>query len=179
MKNYNAVQTGLAIYGMQELLDSLDYVDKSVQRAVKTGMYAGAKIIQNEQKRLILARPNKKGTGSSKLANLIKISHTITKDKYGTYRIFVGYSKEVLNQHPEALVIEFGRPSLYRKNVSFTIEQVRNGEKVEVVNGYVPEYSHIRRAWDNKVKEATQAVIDSIDKELKHFGHDDVNFGGN
>lgn len=177
MKSYNAVQTSLAIYGMQEFLDSLDTLDKSVQKAVTTGMHAGAKIIQDEQKRLILARTNKDGTSSSKLANLIKIDHTVAKDKTGTYRVFVGYSKEALNQHPEALAIEFGRPSMYRNNAHFTIEQVRNGKKIEVINGYIPEYSHIRRAWDNKISEAAQAVIDSIDTELKYFGYGNVNSG--
>lgn len=176
MKSYNAVQTSLTIFGMQEFIDSFDKLDKTVQRAVATGMHAGARIIQNEQKRLILSRTNKDGTNPSELASLIKIDHRITNRK-GTYRIFVGYSKEALRQHPEALSIEFGRPSLYGKNVKFTIKQVRNGKEVEVVNGYIPEYSHIRRAWDNKVKEATQAVIDSIDAELEAFGYGKVDFG--
>lgn len=177
IKNYNAVQTSLTIFGMQEFIDSLDNLDKTVQRAVATGMYAGAKIIQNEQKRLILSRTNKDGTNPSELASLIKVNHSITTNRKGTYRIFVGYSKEALRQHPEALSIEFGRPSLYGKNVKFTIKQVRNGKEVEVVNGYIPEYSHIRRAWDNKVKEATQAIVDSIDKELEYFGYGKVDFG--
>lgn len=178
MANYNAVQTSLTMYGMQEFLDSLDNLDKTVQRAVETGMNAGAKIIQQEQKRLILARPNKDGASLSKLASLIKIDNNIRKRRTGEYKIFVGYSKEAVKQAPESVIIEFGRPSLYRKNVNFKIKQVRNGKEVEVTNGYIPEYSHIRRAWDNKIDEATQAVIDSIDTELKAFGYGDVNSGG-
>lgn len=171
----NAVETSITIRGMQEFINSFDRLDENVQRAVQTGMREGARIIQQEQKRLILARNNKDGS-PSRLANLIKIGH-ISSNRKGTYRIFVGYSSEALKEHPEALALEFGRPSLYRKHVNFTVKQVRNGKEVEVVNGYIPEYSHIRRAWDNKIGEAAQAVIDSIDNELEAFGYGRVNTG--
>lgn len=160
----NAVETSLTIHNMQEFINSFDRLDENVQRAVEKGMIAGAKIIQQEQKRLILARPNKDGS-SSQLAGLLKVGK-ITSNRKGVYRIFIGYDKEAIKQHPEGVVIEFGRLSLYRKNVNFEVEQVRNGKTVKVKNGYIPEYSHIRRAWDNKIKEAAQAVVDCIDNEL-------------
>lgn len=171
----NAVETSITIHGMQDFINSFDKLDENVQRAVETGMRAGAEIIKQEQKRLILARPNKDGS-SSQLAGLLKVGK-ITSNRKGVYRIFIGYDKEAVKQHPEGVVIEFGRPSLYGKNVKYEIKQVRNGEEVEVVNGYIPEYSHIRRAWDNKIGEAAQAVIDSIDMELEAFGYGNVNSG--
>lgn len=163
----NAVETSITIQNMQEFINFFDRLDENVQRAVKKGMVAGAKIIQQEQKRLILARPNKDGS-SSRLANYIKVGE-LTSSRDGTCRITIGYNKEVIKQHPEGVVIEFGRPSLYRKNVNFEVEQVRNGKTVKVKNGYIPEHSHIRRAWDNKIKEAAQAVVDCVDSELNSF----------
>lgn len=99
----------LGFEGMQaqinQLVSALDRMDKSVNEGALQAAQESAEIIAREQKRLLsaanFAHPK------ADLQGLIKVQKSSSK-KY--YKLKIGYDSEAIKQHPELLVIEFGRP---------------------------------------------------------------------
>lgn len=85
---------------IQALQAALDDVDVAVQEALDGAVMDGAEVIKNEQVRLL----NQK---FPHLSGLIKIRKLKTGQKVVAK---IGYDTETLRQHPELLVIEYGRP---------------------------------------------------------------------
>lgn len=99
----------LGFEGMQtqinQLVSALDRMDESVNAGALQAAQESAEIIAREQKRLLsaanFAHPK------ADLQGLIKVQKSSGK-KY--YKLKIGYDSEAIKQHPELLVIEFGRP---------------------------------------------------------------------
>lgn len=99
----------LGFEGMQtqinQLVSALDRMDKSVNEGALQAAQESAEIIAREQKRLLsaanFAHPK------ADLQGLIKVQKSSSK-KY--YKLKIGYDSKAIKQHPELLVIEFGRP---------------------------------------------------------------------
>lgn len=87
------------------LVNDLDLMADEVVAGAAAAAEESAKIIQREQKRLLSAASFANPTAD--LASLIKIAKSTSK-KY--YHFRVGYDSAAIKQHPEVLVIEFGRP---------------------------------------------------------------------
>ncbi len=148
------------IPNIQAFIKTLNLFDSCVKEAVQNGLHEGAEIIATEQKRLISARPSKTGS-NTKLASLIKVG-TIRTKKNGNVYCDVGYNSEAIKEAPESVVIEFGRPAS-RKN---KMKQNRHGKDYEITIGNIDAYSHIRRGFDNKIAEAAQKMIDTVNQAL-------------
>lgn len=99
----------LGFEGMQtqinQLVSALDRMDESVNESALQAAQESAEIIAREQKRLLSAANFAKPEAD--LQGLIKVQKSSSK-KY--YKLKIGYDSEAIKQHPELLVIEFGRP---------------------------------------------------------------------
>lgn len=87
------------------LVNTLDRMDESVSAGVVEAAEEAAGIIMREQKRLLSAANFAQPTAD--LAGLIKVQKS-RSSKY--YKLKIGYDSEAVREHPEVLVIEFGRP---------------------------------------------------------------------
>ncbi|MCL1823926.1 MAG: hypothetical protein FWG44_06955 [Oscillospiraceae bacterium] len=133
------------------LIKELDGISEELKQAEIDAMRESANIVANEQKRLIAEK-------SPKLAELITVS--IHQNQART-KATVGFSGDVIKEHPEVLVMEFGRPglspsSMRRRKYGFNKDSLgRNIGKVEGI-------AAIRRAWFSKRDEASQKYIDKM-----------------
>ena len=90
---------------IQRLVSDLDGMGRDADQGALQAMQEAAEMIASEQKRLLAAAPFRERT--TDLSALIKVVRSDTK-KYKRLRI--GYDSEAIKQHPEVLVVEFGRP---------------------------------------------------------------------
>lgn len=99
----------LGLDGMQtqinQLVSALDRMDESVNAGALQAAQESAEIIAQEQKRLLSAANFAKPEAD--LQGLIKVQKSSSR-KY--FKLKIGYDSEAIKQHPEVLVIEFGRP---------------------------------------------------------------------
>ena len=95
--------------GMQmqvnELISRLDKMARDVDEGTVQAAQEAAEIIAKEQMRLLSAAVFRERKAD--LVSLIKVRQANSK-KY--FRLAIGYDSEAIQQHPELLVIEFGRP---------------------------------------------------------------------
>ena len=100
----------LGLDGMQlqieQLTAVLDRMDERVREGVEQATTECAQMIMREQKRMLSAANFAKPT--TDLAGLIKI--TRYKSYWGNTYTRVGYDAQAVREHPEVLVVEFGRP---------------------------------------------------------------------
>lgn len=147
---------------VDKFIKNLDDIREELNNDVKQSLENSAKEVEQEQKRLI-------SSISDKLPNHIGIEEKITKKGNMYYHVgYVGNVKEWLY----GAVIEFGRPGKQGKG---TIKQNRNGQEVEVRNGYIAAYPHIRRGFDNKkevvvnnIKNSFNNVVDNMERKLNN-----------
>lgn len=133
---------------VNKFIRQLDSIRDELDKEVKQSLEESAKEVAEEQKRIL----NTAEFNSSRLSSCIGIEDAMTKKGNRYYRVgYVGDVKEWLH----GAVIEFGRPGKRGKG---TIRQNRYGKQVTVVNGYIPEFSHIRRGFDNKQEQVTQNI---------------------
>lgn len=99
----------LGLDGMQRQIEQLtavlDRMDERVREGVEQVTMECAQMIMREQKRMLSAADFAKPT--TDLAGLMRVTRD-TRSKY--YRLRIGYDSEAIRQHPEVLVVEFGRP---------------------------------------------------------------------
>ena len=101
----------LGLDGMQlqieQLTAVLDRMDERVREEVKQVTTECAQMIMREQKRMLSAANF--AAPKANLAGLIKI--TRYKSYWGNTYTRVGYDAQAVREHPEVLVVEFGRPA--------------------------------------------------------------------
>lgn len=151
---------------LQGFIKELDLLDENVNAAVRQGMHEGADIILAEQKRRADA------TGVLFLARHINKGAVYTT-KRGSIGITTGYQSEAFKPDADGknsgvigLTYEFGRPGQSRTRSGKTMKQVRGGKAVEVSKGKISPRPHIRPAFDAKVKEASERVIEAVTDEI-------------
>lgn len=152
----------------QDILQFLRDIDNITDEMYETSARAlreGAKIIEGEQRRLISSK-------SSVLASLIKTSRiTLSKKKRkkdGRYRIglSIGYFGDDIREHPETVIMEFGRPGKSPKAKKHFTFVNKNGKKVTKRIGKVNAVPHIRLGFDSKKEEAAAHVFKIIESEV-------------
>lgn len=137
---------------LQDMIKALDMMDDEANQVVQSALLEGAEIIAKEQRRLIVGK-------SPTLAGLIKAGRIyVTKGK-GRYTISVGYDTEAIRAHPEAVIMEFGKPGKKSGGVD------KLGRKI----GKVESINHIRKGFDNKNDEAAEHTIDMLNGVLKKW----------
>lgn len=87
------------------LAEKLDRMSEDVSAEAESAAKEAAEIIAREQRRLLSKALFKKHKAD--LIGLIRVRKDSSR-KY--YRLKIGYDSDAIQQHPELLVIEFGRP---------------------------------------------------------------------
>lgn len=87
------------------LIDRLDQMSGDVDNGALQAAQEAAEIIAKEQRRLLSQAVFKEHKAD--LVSLIKV-RKISGTRY--FRLGIGYDSAAIQQHPELLVIEFGRP---------------------------------------------------------------------
>lgn len=128
-------------------IKALDNCDAVVKEKVAALLREKAKIIRDEQRRLIEKR-------SPKLARLIEVGKLTAKSSVGSYKIGVGYSTEAIKEAFEGLIMEFGRPGKTSDGVD------KNGKPI----GRVEATPHIRQGFDNVIKRVSDELRDELFK---------------
>ena len=172
---------------LQDMLKDLDFMADDITEEVADALVEGAEMIAGEQRRLV---------PYSKLAGLIKVGNLSTTKK-GNIQIPVGYDTDAISAAPEAVIVEFGKPSenRNRKGVEtgnakeiFVARGKDNGywykirEKVKArdksgalldvkgrVIGFVKQKNHIRKGFDNMSEKAIQHTIEKLDEVIKKW----------
>lgn len=150
---------------LNEFVQSLDLLKKEVRQAVTEGIKEGAGIIREEMKRL--AEPI-----NIQLPNYI-VSGDIETTKSGRLKVRTGYDYSPGYEDPGWIVVgmtyEFGRPgqsSSFRKNEYrfWSYRRLGKGKLISMKQkkGAIQPRSHIRRGHDNKVREASDALIKKV-----------------
>ena len=150
---------------LNSFIRQLDLLDDKVNAAVRQGMNEGADIILAEQRR----RAN--ATGVPFLARHIGKGR-IYSTKRGGLGITTGYQAEAFgadengkNVGVVGLTYEFGRLGQSRNRSSDKMKQRRGGKEVDVSKGRIVPRPHIRPAFDEKVKEASNRTIEAVSRE--------------
>lgn len=137
----------------------LDDINEELNNQVIKTMQAGAQKISDMQKRIVSFK-------SDTLANYITIEKSQTSKNKAYYKI--GYLEaSTVKQWLHGAVLEFGRPG---KRGRGTIKQTRYGKEIEVRNGYMEEFSHIRVAYDLLSEGIVQDVKREFDKVVSKLG---------
>lgn len=132
--------------GVQALIAAMDNVDAAVVAEMDNAIMDAAEIIKAEQKRLLDQQ-------FPQLSGLI----TIQKTKKGKKTIAkIGYSTETLRQHPELLVIEYGRPGQSARCRGLTDKKGRK-------KGQFPSQCiHIRAGYQQAKDKAYQQLLNRL-----------------
>lgn len=134
-----------------ELVVKLDRMARDVDEGALSAARESAEIIAREQKRLLSAADFARPTAN--LAGLIRVRQD-KKSKY--YRLSIGYDSEAIRQHPEVLVIEFGRPGRSARRNSATDSKGRKKGQ------FPPQTPHIIAGYLIARNEAAQHFRDRM-----------------
>lgn len=151
----------LGLDGLQRDIQALDEkfrkMDKAVQDRIANEVIAEAgQIFLEEQKRLLAAAPNPK---TRKFADWLKV--WTYKNKSG-WRVQVGYPTEVIREHIEVLITEFGRPGT--KGIKKGGKDSR-GRKI----GKIEPYSVIRASMFLKKEDVMKEVERRFYEEIERI----------
>ena len=146
---------------LKGLMKKLDAMNEKQNSAMIKGINKGADVILAEQKRLISAK-------SKRLENALKKSRVIiSKNKVS---VASGYQADAFSGENSigvmGMTYEFGRPGKSRGRDKETMKQTRHGEEVDVKKGLIVPVPHVRRGFDNKVEEAADACIETVEEVL-------------
>lgn len=146
-----------------DFANNLGRCKAELSRNVDEALEAGAEEIANEQKRIMSQK-------STKLSNYIHIKPGITSKGKRYYE--VGYTgQEPVEKWLYGVVLEFGRPGKRNKAYVMQKRKTKNGiEEIKVRNGWIEEYSHIRRGFDNKVESAAENVENAFNDTISKLG---------
>ena len=131
---------------MQAMIKSLDLMSDDVAEATTEILRESGDIIAQSQRQAISGK-------SSKLAGLIKVGKIVVTKK-GNANVLVGYDSNAIEQAPESVVIEFGRPGKKRGGID------SKGRKI----GKMEAVPHIRKGFDTAEEKATESAIEKINK---------------
>ena len=131
---------------MQAMIKSLDLMSDDVAEATTEILRESGDIIAQSQRQAISGK-------SSKLAGLIKVGKIVVTKK-GNANVLVGYDSNAIEQAPESVVIEFGRPGKKRGGID------SKGRKI----GKMEAIPHIRKGFDMAEEKATESAIEKINK---------------
>ena len=87
------------------LAEKLDRMSEDVSAEAESAAKEAAEIIAREQRRLL-----SQASFENPTANLIGLIRVKKDGSSKYYRLKIGYDSDAIQQHPELLVIEFGRP---------------------------------------------------------------------
>lgn len=118
------------------LIRDLDRAKNAVNSAAGQAAEEAARIIADEQKRLLGKAQFKRRT--TDLRGLITIKRD-TKSK--VYKLRIGYDTEAIRAHPEVLLIEFGRPGKSARRMKPTDSKGRKK------GDFPPHVSHVRAGF--------------------------------
>lgn len=149
------------IPNIESFIDDLDRVRAELNPAIDEALDNGAELIMQEQRRIISQK-------SHRLSSYIKRKSSKTTKGKMRYSIGYIYDESTVDDVMPGLVFEFGRPGKSKNRG--TIEREVNGKTYEVRNGYIPEYSHIRRGFDNKIDEANEILDNTFSKVVDNLG---------
>lgn len=124
-------------------------------RIAKEVLEEAGQIFLNEQKRLLSNAPSGRDIG--KFAAWLRVR--LMKTKKG-WLVTVGYPAEVIREHIEVLIAEFGRPGAKGEKKGGKDSRGRRIGKVE-------PYSHIRAAMFLKKEEVMKEVQKRLEELLK------------
>lgn len=133
---------------MQDLIKDLNMLADSVANETASILRESGEIIAQEQRRIISGK-------SSKLPGLIKVGKVVTTKK-GNANVLIGYDTNAINQAPESVVLEFGRPGKKSKGKD------KKGRKI----GKIEAISHIRKGFDYTKDTAAEVAIEKIKKVI-------------
>lgn len=169
---------------LDAFIKELDLMDERVNAALRRGLNAGADIIRDEQRRIILNKPPapvKDGKTSRRISkgSLAKLAQAISKGSIYTTRsgglgISTGYQNDAFRTDADGfnagvvgMTYEFGRPgeSTNRRR-SETMTQTRHGRRFKVRKGAIQPVSHIRAGFDAAVNRAANEVIAEYEREM-------------
>lgn len=151
---------------INKFIQDLDLLKEEVRHAVADGIKEGGHIIRDEMKRL--AAPI-----CIQLPNYIVCGDVETTKKNGRIKVKIGYDYSPGYEDAGWIVVgmvnEFGRPgqsSTLRKS-EYRYWHYRRLGKGKLISmkqrkGAIQPKSHIRRGFDNKVGEATNALIQKV-----------------
>ena len=149
---------------LQAFIKSLDLLDDKISAAVVDAMGSAANTIVNEQKRLVQS-------GHPRLVRYIK-KGTLRVSKKGSVYVDCGYLPDAFNSVEDGtnmgvygVSVEFGRPGTGKRSGT-EMKQKRHGKEVTVKKGRIQPQSHIIRGFENKVNEASNAVIEAVNRVL-------------
>lgn len=166
----------IEIPNINAVIQKLNLLDENVNRAVRKSMKSGADVIQKEQMRLI-------EDTSKRLAKAISKSKIYVNRK-NDICISTGYQASTFRQSKDGnigvigMTFEFGRPGKSAGHSCKTMKQKRKRKsagggmelkEVEVNKGTIQPVPHIRRGFDNKVKQAAETVISEVQAEINRF----------
>ena len=149
---------------IQAFIKSLDLLDDNVNKAVVEAMGSAAETVVNEQKRLVQS-------DHPRLVKYIK-KGTLRVSKKGRVYVDCGYLPDAFNSIEDGtnmgvygVSVEFGRPGTGKRSGT-EMKQVRHGKEVTVKKGTIQPQSHIIRGFENKVNEASNAVIEAVSRVI-------------
>lgn len=97
------------------LAEKLDRMSEDVSAEAESAAKEAAEIIAREQRRLL-----SKALFRERKADLIGLIRVRKDSSRKYYRLKIGYDSDAIRQHPELLVIEFGRPGKSARRRSLT-----------------------------------------------------------
>lgn len=147
---------------------SLEQGKAELSRNVDEALEAGAEEIANEQRRIILQK-------SFRLSGHIGVGCSLStstgKLYYETgYLGGLGDQTEV-KRWVYGVVLEFGRPGKRNRGYIERKRKTKDGYKyIKERNGWIEEYSHIRRGFDNKYESAAEKVENAYNDTINKLG---------
>ena len=157
---------------LDSFIRQLDLFNDHVNKALVAGMYTGADMIKNEQKRLI--------SGKSRRLSAAIDKSEIEVTKSGSLKVTSGYQADSFeiddngfNPGVVGMTYEFGRPgqsnntrrrdeyrywSYYNKKGTFVFMKQRKGT--------IQPVPHIRRGFDNVKDKVARTIIEVYNREL-------------
>lgn len=115
---------------ISKLIDDLNKTQGAVDSETAKALSESGQIIVREQRRILSKR-------YPQLAGKIKLTKTATGK---IYKVTAGYDTPTLREHPELLVIEFGRPGKSARRSKKT-------DKLGRKKGSFPQLTHIRAGY--------------------------------
>lgn len=141
---------------INSLIADLDRISNYTKdKFCKEAVEGAAEIVFDEEKRILAANP--KYSGFARL-----LSCEVQKNKHNGYAAYCGYSSDVIKDHIEVLIIEYGRPGHGKKALKRHGTD-KKGRKI----GIVQPYPHIRAAWFSKKDEVQKFLGDYVFDQIK------------
>lgn len=147
---------------LQAFIKSLDLLDDKINNAVREAMHSAADIIVNEQRRLVSNHPSLVPFVTKSPLRVSKKNKVYINCGYQANAFDEGLKK---NMGEYGMAVEFGRPG-HGKRSGKTMIQTRYGKQVTVNKGTIQPQSHIIRGFENKANEASNAVIEAVNRVL-------------